>query len=300
MQALQSFAKCFWRRWWNGMFCMAVLCALHWAGRWAGMGTQRSHCLAQSWGRGAGIIRSKNNTCGSTSRTHTTDQHRRIPACLFVCNKHSLSRWVEVFLIYTEPFRLEKPSQITNPDPSPPCPLIRTLNVSSWTPPGTVISPPSGQQCQCLTTLSEKKRFLISKLSLPSHTLRPSPLVLSHLKFQGETWLQGQQYLIPKAFLNSKIPPPCIFQIPTHSPNHVQTPTHRACAELKHSGSRRLKSISSAFLCCYSAVVLHAFSTGELQYFKNCPKSTGQSRANLKPSPFIFIYRSCWGCSQDH
>lgn len=80
------------------------------------------------------------------SRTHTTDQHRRIPACLFVCNKHSLSSWIEVSLIYTEPFRLAKSSQITNPNSSPPCTLTRILRVSSWTPPEQWFSHPLGSR----------------------------------------------------------------------------------------------------------------------------------------------------------
>jgi len=35
--------------------------------------------------------------------------------------------------------------------------------------------------CQYLTTLSEKKFFLLSSLNLPWHNLRPSPLILSPL-----------------------------------------------------------------------------------------------------------------------
>jgi len=38
-----------------------------------------------------------------------------------------------------------------------------------------------GQLCQCITALSENKCFLISNLSLPWHSLRLSPLVLSLL-----------------------------------------------------------------------------------------------------------------------
>ena len=38
-----------------------------------------------------------------------------------------------------------------------------------------------GSPCQCITTLSENKCFLISNLNLPWHNMRPSPLILSLL-----------------------------------------------------------------------------------------------------------------------
>jgi len=70
-----------------------------------------------------------------------------------------------------ESFQLEKTSQITKSKCHPPIPTMLTNPIPEHTSPhllGTsrdgdsTISP--GSLCQCLTTLSEKKLFLISNL----------------------------------------------------------------------------------------------------------------------------------------
>ena len=45
-----------------------------------------------------------------------------------------------------------------------------------------------GSLCHCITSLSEKKCFLICNLNLPWHNLKPLPLVLSnYVQDAGET-----------------------------------------------------------------------------------------------------------------
>jgi len=91
----------------------------------------------------------------------------------------------------TESLRLEKTSEISKSNPNPPHhaqqphPSVPHLH-GSGTPPGTVTAPLPVQLSHCITTLSEKKCFLISKLNLPWHHLRPSPLVLKK-QFAGKT-----------------------------------------------------------------------------------------------------------------
>jgi len=71
-----------------------------------------------------------------------------------------------------------------------PCPLTvslsapptRSLNTSRDSDSTTSL----GSLCHCLTTLSEKKSFLISNLNLPWCNLIPSPLIL--LLLPGKWW----------------------------------------------------------------------------------------------------------------
>ena len=82
--------------------------------------------------------------------------------------------------------RLEKTSRITKSNPNPShrdtklCPSVPHL-CSSGTPLGMFPPPPPlpGQQCQCITTPSENKLFLLSNLTLLCCNLKPSPPILS-------------------------------------------------------------------------------------------------------------------------
>lgn len=90
-----------------------------------------------------------------------------------------------------ESLTLEKTSKITESTPRPltmslsatsPC-LMNTLSGGDST-----TSP--GSPRQRITTLSEKKCFLIANLNLPCHSLRPFPLVMEQLLLipAAESW----------------------------------------------------------------------------------------------------------------
>ena len=75
-----------------------------------------------------------------------------------------------------ESLRLEKNTKITksNHHPTPTMPTNQSLSATLPNFSNTSL----GSLFQCITTLSEKKIFLISNLNLPWCNLRPSPLIL--------------------------------------------------------------------------------------------------------------------------
>ena len=86
-----------------------------------------------------------------------------------------------------ESLRLEKTAEITKSNPPPPCPPPRPSVPhlpSSQTPPGMVTHHLPGQLCHCLTTLLEKKIFLVSNMKI---TLAPDSR--RHLLQQGQVCL---------------------------------------------------------------------------------------------------------------
>ena len=85
-----------------------------------------------------------------------------------------------IITVGKRPLRPPSPTQRT-----PPCPLTMALSARSpWflnTSREGDCATSLGSPFQCLTTLSEKKCFLISNLNLPWHSLRPFPLITSYM-----------------------------------------------------------------------------------------------------------------------
>lgn len=79
------------------------------------------------------------------------------------------------------PLRLEKTTKVTTSNHQPPCPMATSLSATSPlllnTSRDANITTSLGSLCQCTTTLSEKKFFLLSHLNLPWHILRPLTLI---------------------------------------------------------------------------------------------------------------------------
>ena len=81
-----------------------------------------------------------------------------------------------------ESLMLEKTSKVTQSNPNSPHHVLSATSPRFLHTSGTVTPTTSlGSLCQCLTTLSEKKLFLISNLNLCWCNLKPLPLVLSLL-----------------------------------------------------------------------------------------------------------------------
>ena len=118
----------------------------------------------------------------------------------------------------TESLRLKKTTKIiqSNHQPIPPCPLSTSLSDTSIRFLNTFRDGDStaslGGLCHCLTTLSEKKCFLIANLNLPCHSLRPFPLVMEQLLLipAAESWRKcdtdGHTYHIKPPSHRIKLP----------------------------------------------------------------------------------------------
>jgi len=111
-----------------------------------------------------------------------------------------------------------------------------------------------GSLFQCLTTLSVKKCFLISRLNLPCHNLRPFPLVLSPVSSEKRPTPSGG---ILKKLFESEHESHSKKQIKASeafSPlvMHTLSQKHAFILQFGVSAYEYQPSYSTKFLCCYS------------------------------------------------
>jgi len=109
--------------------------------------------------------------CGGNHFSHTPPK-----SCLY---PRISEHWGWIHRI-VELLRLERPLRPSGPShqPTPPCPLTTHCHIHA-VPRGQWLHQRLRQPVHSLTTLLERKFFLISNLNLPWCNLRPFPLVLS-------------------------------------------------------------------------------------------------------------------------